>query len=243
MQNIIIKNIEGQVIDMETIKKEIKELRTSGKRKVEEKLLKDYIKNGIVQFKNENEEWEDLEGDKKEKINEVVEIFKNLEKTEEKPKKGKKAKKEADEVEEVKTEEVEKPKKGRKAKKEVEEVKAEEVKIEEIEDISNISTKLIEIFEIIKNSDEKKKREIMKIVNTWYLEKVQKEIHKKEFGEWEEIKREEAMIKEEKKNKVMLKGNDLITDDLYDELSEIECLDQIDEELSELESLMGELDE
>ena len=94
MQNLVIKNIEGAEIDFEVIKNEIKELRENGKRKVEEKILKDYIKSGIVQFKNDNEEWEDLEVDNKEKMNEVIELLKKLDvKEEKKEKKTKKEKK------------------------------------------------------------------------------------------------------------------------------------------------------
>jgi hypothetical protein len=103
MESVKIFSIEDVEIDVSTIIDEIKAHRQLGQRKVEEKILKSYIKNGIVKFQNEQGDWEELENDNKDKIEEIVKILKNIssEKTE-KPKKTKKNEKESSETEEIK---------------------------------------------------------------------------------------------------------------------------------------------
>ncbi len=96
MESVKIFDIEGVEIDISSIINEIKTMRESGQRKVEEKILKSYIKTGIVQIKNQEGEWEELENDNKEKLDEIVKILKNISSEKiEKPKKTKKNEKES----------------------------------------------------------------------------------------------------------------------------------------------------
>ncbi len=179
MNGIQIKNIEGEEISIELIKNEMKEMRDSGKRKVEEKIIKNYIKTGIVQVKDEKNEWIDLEVDNKDKLNEIIELFKNLD--ENKEKKPKKAEK---------TEKTEKPKKTKKAKENEENQEKKEKKTKK--------TKKIEEPEEQQEQQEQQPQKVneFKCISEKHIKSVQKEI--KELIEMvkEMIKNEEMNIGE-----------------------------------------------
>jgi hypothetical protein len=237
MESVKIFSIEDVEIDVSTIINEIKENRQLGQRKVEEKVLKSYIKNGVVQFQNEQGDWEELENDNKEKLDEIVKILKNISSEKvEKPKKTKKIEKESND-EKNETEEI-KPKTKKQTKKQTKKTEETETdnsineKVEKPKKTKKQAKKEVDvegIEEKVKIHVENKIKEKLNELVDQIVKDVMIEIKKNDLSIQKTTVNQVNNLGDQLKNLVLEnyekteEHSEILDKDCFDDLNELEC--------------------